>query len=458
MSQCRRCRYLIIPTAYLCPFADFILYKKLRKRNNMFSITNMRILAIETSCDETGVAVLEKKDGNTQILGNALASQVKIHKKYGGVYPALARREHTRNLVPALQKALRQIENKELKIKNKALKTENLEKILSRHEALYKNLKEFLSKDRMPEIDAIAVTIGPGLEPCLWVGVIFAKALASYWNLPIIPVNHMEGHILANFIVPMPTLPFAPSAIPALSSSPCSTLSHAQDSRIKNMFPAACLLVSGGHTELVLMKNIGDYKILGETRDDAAGECFDKTARMLGLPYPGGPAIAAEAAKFPISNFQFSIDLPRPMINSKNYDFSFSGLKTAVLYKHKQEKEKIKASPEYIQAMAIEIQQAIVDILVKKTIKAGRDLGAKSIILGGGVAANKKLRSALKEKSKEYGLALFAPKKELCTDNAIMIAAAALCHTKNMQNWKKIKVDANLRIESCPDADVAVVL
>ncbi|GAI39325.1 unnamed protein product, partial [marine sediment metagenome] len=209
----------------------------------------MNILAIDTSCDDTCISILKVKNQKSKtiefnILSNIVSSQIKVHQKYGGVYPFLAKREHQKNLMPVLKQALK---------KAKLLK---------------------LSKSQKPDIDIIAVTIGPGLDPCLWMGVNFAKALSYFWQVPIIPVNHIEGHLLANLLPQI-------------------------------VFPAVCLVVSGGHTQLILMRKIGDYKIIGETRDDAAGECFDKTARILGLGYPGGPAIAALAESFKFQDSRF---------------------------------------------------------------------------------------------------------------------------------------------------------
>jgi len=408
----------------------------------------MVILAIETSCDDTCVAIV-KTQGQRQlcfkILSNITSSQVKIHRKYGGVYPTLARREHEKNLVAVLIKAFekaglprnsksqtlnpKQIQNPKSKtdLRLKAKKIKTLEEIFERHKTLLKETEKFFTKYQEPKIDIVAVTVGPGLEPCLWTGVNFAKALSFWWNLPIIPVNHIEAHILVNFLE-------LPTAHYQLSTT---------------LFPAICLVVSGGHTQLILMRNFGKYKIIGETRDDAAGECFDKTARVLGLPYPGGPAIAAEAAKcrnIKISKYQ--IKLPRPMIYSKDYDFSFSGLKTAVLYDFKKRSLKTRKSKKYIREMAAEIQQAINDVLIKKTIKAARDFRAKTVILGGGVAANDELRKQLNHKLKtiNHKLNFFAPPKNLCTDNAAMIAVTAFFHKNNKKPWQKIKAKANLRI------------
>ena len=386
----------------------------------------MKILSIDTSCDETCAAVLEVKKGNFKILSNIISSQIKLHQKYGGVYPSLAKREHQRNLIPVLKKALKKAES--------------------------------------PKIDLIAVTVGPGLEPCLWVGVNFAKALSLYWEKPIIPVNHIEAHILAN-LLPQISSNFKVSSFP--EGEPPVPYGAG---KFQELFPAICLVVSGGHTQLILMnpvrgqrnlvesqkkqtsngvKEIGNYKIIGETRDDAAGECFDKTARILGLPYPGGPAIAEQATKLSMINNQLSINLPRPMINSKNYDFSFSGLKTAVLYDFKKRPKEVRTSKEYIREMAKEIQQAIIDVLIKKTITAAKNYQVKTIMLGGGVASNKELRKQFQRilRKEKLSFKFYVPGFKFCTDNAAMIAAAGYFNReKATKNWKNIKAKANLRI------------
>ncbi len=335
----------------------------------------MKILAVETSCDDTCLAILEIKNAEWRILANVVSSQTKLHAGYGGVYPALAKREHQKNLPTILKKILKKTKGK---------------------------------------IDLIAVTVGPGLEPCLWTGINFAKELAKDMKLAIVPVNHLEAHLLAN--------------------------------KIKD-FPAICLIVSGGHSQLILMNNAGQYRILGETRDDAAGECFDKAARILGLGYPGGPAIAATAAG--LKNKKLGIKLPRPMIYQKNYDFSFSGLKTAVLYDFKKRSPQARKNRQYLQEMAAEIQQAVIDVLIFKTLKAARDCRAKSIVLAGGVAANQELRKqfALKIKNQKIKAELLVPAKNLCTDNAVMAAVAAYANRKKKtKNWQKIKANANLKI------------
>jgi N6-L-threonylcarbamoyladenine synthase len=346
----------------------------------------MIILAIETSCDDTAIGVVEFTGKRVRVLSNIISSQIEVHKEFGGVHPSLAKREHDKNLPIALEKALR--ENGPLK-----------------------------------NLDAIAVTIGPGLDPCLWSGVEFVKKLAEKSKLPIIPVNHIEAHILVNFQFSI--------------------------FNFQKRFPAIALVISGGHTQLILVDNIGKYKIIGETRDDAVGECFDKTARILGLGYPGGPAIAAAAAKnIEISKYR-NISLPRPMINTKDYDFSFSGLKTAVLYDYKKRDEKTRNSQEYVRAMAKEIQQTAIDILIKKTLSAINNYGAKSLILGGGVSANEELRNQFKRKLKErdYDIDFLVPEKNLSTDNAVMVAIAGYYNRKKAtKKYNSIKALPNLRI------------
>ncbi len=392
----------------------------------------MKILAIETSCDDTCAAVVEgnRLKKTFKILSNIVSSQEKIHKKWGGVYPSLAKREHQKNLVVVLKKAL--TKSKLLfSFKQKIEKEKNrkLEKILERDEVLRKKTIEFLKNYKKPKIDAVSVTVGPGLDPSLWTGVNFAKALSFYWNIPIIPVNHLEGHIFSSFLDKKKEFSFI------LENS-------------SKLFPAVSLIASGGHTQLVLIKKIGDYKVIGETRDDAAGECFDKTARILGLGYPGGPIISQKADEYQKNkkNDFFVVDLPRPMINQKNYDFSFSGLKTAVLYRYRKEKKRAN-NKNYIFKMCFEIQEAIIDVLTEKAARAAKEYNAKSLILGGGVSANKELRKTITEKMKKnrQEIPIFFPSLEFCTDNAAMIGLVSFL-IQNMKKWHNIKAIPNLRL------------
>lgn len=394
----------------------------------------MNILAVETSCDDTAIALIKfrpkkRTSFDFNISANIISSQIEIHKKWGGVYPALAKREHQKNLIPVLTKALKKAKEFKLtdnksRIEGKKIKT--LKKILDREPKLLNDFLNFIPKIKKPEIEAIALTIGPGLEPCLWTGINLAKALAFYWNLPIIPVNHVEAHIYAGFIDKRKN----------------------KKSEIRISFPAVCLVVSGGHTQLILMRDFGRYEILGETQDDAAGECLDKAARVLNLGYPGGPAIATEAAKFKKTKNKQQVRLPRPMIKSKDYNFSFSGLKTAVIYEFKKQPPRIRKNKAYVREFCAEIQQAVIDVLIYKTVKAIRNYRVKTIILGGGVTANKELRKQLKKKIKKDfpDLEIYFPNFEFCTDNAAMTAITSFFRRKEKKDWRKIKAKADLRI------------
>lgn len=376
----------------------------------------MKILAIETSCDDTSVALIkaQKKRVSFNVLSNIVSSQIEIHKKWGGVYPILAKREHKKNLIPVLEKALKKAkEFKSSKNNISNIQSKTIKEILNRDPELLENFLKTIPKIKKPNINAIAVTTGPGLEPCLWMGINFARALSYLWQIPLIPTNHIEAHIYASY--------------------PNKEIS----------FPAICLIVSGGHTQLILMKNHNQYEIIGETRDDAAGECLDKIARILGLSYPGGPIIAKRAKQ----TKTIEIQLPRPMIHSKDYDFSFSGLKTAVLYDFKKRNPKTKKSKEYINQMCYESQQAVIDVLIHKTIKAAKTWRAKTIILGGGVTANKELRKQIRSSIKKSlpNTALQLPKPQYSTDNAVMVAIASYFNHKE-KNWRTVKAQANLRI------------
>jgi N6-L-threonylcarbamoyladenine synthase len=373
----------------------------------------MKILSIETSCDDTAITIMEAKgdiqNASFKILANASNSQIKIHAPYGGVFPMLAKKEHMKNLPILLEQALRQ---------GKALR-----------------IQKGLALSKNPGIDLIAVTYGPGLEPSLWTGIVFAKELAQKWDIPVIHVNHMEGHILSVF-----------------------GKSKGEFKIPKINFPTLSLLVSGGHTELILSKNWMQYKIIGETLDDAAGEAYDKVARMINLPYPGGPQISllAEKArndKLRITNYELKIKLPRPMMYSKNFDFSFSGLKTAVLYLIRDLKKKnsnVLQNEEIKQSIALEFENAVIETLVYKTIKAKEKYNAQTIIVAGGVASNKHLQRQMKKVASKK-IKLFFPEKELTGDNSIMIGIAGyLQFIKNKKKTKKIfnlKAKGNLRFK-----------
>jgi N6-L-threonylcarbamoyladenine synthase len=366
----------------------------------------MIILAIETSCDETAVSIVEGTgdiyESEMNIRSNIVHSQIDIHAPYGGVFPALAKREHAKNLVPVCLRAL-DTAGYELSEDTLADAPEDIQEdiahILEREPELYAAMLDTLPFAR-PEIDAIAVTHGPGLEPALWVGINFARALATLWELPLVPVNHMEGHILSGFSKGN-TFPLGSDII---------------------SFPALALLVSGGHTELVLMHDLFSFEFIGGTRDDAVGEAFDKVARVLDLPYPGGPAISKLADNAPPRK-DADISFPRPMLNSGDYDFSFSGIKTSVLYAAKK-LETLSEATKHI--FAREFQDAVIDVLLKKTIAAAEEYSVYAIVLGGGVSANAALREAfIKEVAKALpNISLHLPDKGATTDNAAMIGLA----------------------------------
>ena len=401
----------------------------------------MKILAIDTSCDDTSVAVVERKNNKIEILSNIVASQIKIHSPYGGVYPMLAKREHQKNLVPVCEKALKKagLLTPDTKLDGRPVLYQ-VEKILSKDQILLEKTTFFLKKYQNPNatIQAIAVTNTPGLEPCLWQGINFAKALSCYWGIPLVPVNHIKAHLSANWLTKPPSGFGGRGRSHSVASTP--------------QFPAIGLVASGGHTELLYMPKKNKYQLIGSTRDDAAGECFDKTARILGLPYPGGPAIAALAKcsappLCPKQRGGADAKLPRPMIKSNDFDFSFSGLKTAVLYNFQSQNKATQQSQDYKIAMAKEIQQAIIDVLITKTIKAVEKFNAKSIIAGGGVMANKELSKQFKAQCVKLKIKFFAPSKNLCMDNAAMIGSEALM-AKNppIKNWNNLKANGNLKI------------
>ena len=318
-------------------------------------------------------------------------------------------------------------------------KIQKIKTFLEHEPELFRRFKQSILPLAPPSVDAIAVTYGPGLEPALWTGINFAKALGALWDKPILGINHMEGHIVAallNTNIKSPRLRQTKRG--RKKSNIAGKNKKAQSTNIT--FPALALLVSGGHTELVLIKKWLDYKVIGETRDDAAGEVFDKVARMLQLGYPGGPEIARVARK----GNKNAIPFPRPMIHSQSLDFSFSGLKTAVLYY-------LRDHPAYNKNdVAASFQESVIETLIAKTARAVKTHKAASLILGGGVAANAELRKQLfyKRKAMHKGLRLFLPKKQLTTDNAAMIGAAAYFYAlkKKFANPQQLHAQGNLRL------------
>lgn len=310
------------------------------------------ILGIETSCDETGVALYHTRDG---LLGHALHSQAEMHGEYGGVVPELASRDHIRRVLPLIRKTLA------------------------------------ASRRTLQDLDAVAYTRGPGLAGALLVGASIGAALGFALEIPVVGVHHLEGHLLS---------PLLSTPAPA--------------------FPFVALLVSGGHTQLMEVSGLGQYRLLGETVDDAAGEAFDKTAKLLGLGYPGGPALSKLAEEFSRSGQQERFHLPRPMLHSGNLNFSFSGLKTAVLTLI----NKNKPTPGMRGAIALAFQEAVVDVLAGKALAALAKTGLTQLVVAGGVGANRQLRTRLSHQAEKIGARVFYPELEFCTDNGAMIAYA----------------------------------
>ena len=403
----------------------------------------MKVLGIETSCDETAVCLIEAHGTfgdafSFKVLGNTLISQAALHAQFGGVFPNLAKREHAKNLVPILARCLREAGISEGGYSDISPYKDSLEKILEREPGLYEQFSEFVQKHERPNVDVIAVTHGPGLEPALWVGVNFARALSIVWNIPIVPVNHMEGHL----VLPMMEI---------TEDRHSHILKNMRTSgRLRSFeFPVLALLISGGHTELVLSKSFGEYEILGQTRDDAVGEAFDKVARLLDLPYPGGPEISRLATEARISGFTKSrYVLPRPMMHEDNFDFSFSGLKTAV--RKIVENHQGDASLDFKRQLAREFEDTVADVLVAKTLRAVDAYGANTILVGGGVSANTYIRVRLAEAIKGAGdiVTLLMPPPELSTDNAIMIALAGYFRAleKDFADLVTLQARGNLKI------------
>ncbi|MBX2866695.1 tRNA (adenosine(37)-N6)-threonylcarbamoyltransferase complex transferase subunit TsaD [Candidatus Kaiserbacteria bacterium] len=380
----------------------------------------MNILSIETSCDETAISLVQATgdfpEATYTVLGNALFSQIDIHREFGGVFPNVAKREHVKTVIPMLEKALREAEM--LQDRAERLPNEtfaHLTDMLSHEEGLAEALTAFFQKYEIKGIDLIAVTNGPGLEPALWVGVNFARALASLLHVPVIPTNHMEGHILSSV--------FDGERLAPLS------------------FPAVSLLISGGHTQLVVSEDWQNYRLLGETRDDAVGEAFDKVARMMGLPYPGGPEISRLAKIGREKDLPEYTELPRPMLHSGDLDFSFSGLKTAVRYAIQD----TELDEDQKAALARDFEDVVTEVLLAKTRSAVEEIGAQSLILGGGVTANIHIRASF-EKMFGDEVNLYLPNRTLSTDNAIMIALAGHAHANNPENLDSLAADGNRSI------------
>lgn len=371
----------------------------------------MKILAIESSCDDTSVALVECSNKGFFVIAEKTASQIDLHKKFGGVIPEIAGRMHAEKIIPLVE--------------------------------------EILKKGKP---DIITVASGPGLITGLIVGVETARNLSYFLKKPLVSVNHLEGHIHS-------------VEIGLQSTDYRLQKNNRAKSEVRSpksiQYPALALIVSGGHTELVLMKKPGNYKLIGATLDDAAGECFDKVAKMLKLSYPGGPKISILAQK----GSGKAIDFPRPMLNQDNFNFSFSGLKTAALY-HLQKNpichaELVSASPRRakgrsrnkfgmtdINDFCASFEQAIIDVLTEKTVRAIKKYKPKTVVMGGGVTANAKLRQTMEEKIKPFGIPLLIPELKYCMDNATMLAIAGYYKAKNKKftDWKKIQANPTWEI------------
>jgi len=337
----------------------------------------MKILGIESSCDDTSVSLIEASSEGFVVLAEKTASQIDIHKKYGGVIPEVAARAHAEFILPLIEEVME---------------------------------GQDTSANAQCKPDAIAVTAGPGLMTALLVGVEAARTLSYLWNIPLVRVNHIEGHMLSMLI----------------------------NKRIDFEFPALSLIVSGGHTELMLIKNFGEYEKIGKTMDDASGECFDKVAKLLGLEYPGGPKIS----KLALEGNPRAIQFPRPMIHENTFNFSFAGLKTAALYwlRDNQLSEEVNLND-----FCASLEQAIIDVLVTKTLRAAKKYSPKTILLGGGVSANKKLRETLEKEIKLQSpeTQFLVPELKYAMDNATMIAVAGYfkAKEKDFTSWKDLKAD-----------------
>lgn len=392
----------------------------------------MKILAIETSFDEAGLAIVEYEQKGTtttiEVLSDTLFSQAKEHEEYGGVYPTLAKQIHAKNLTSLLTRTLTEAHLYTTTDTSEVSgeKLLEIQTILEREPEMYAQLAGLLVTIRRPDIDAIAITRGPGLEPALWIGIGFAKALSVAWDIPLTPVNHMEGHVAAALAVQSP-----------------------KENRKKFIIeqpklPALALLISGAHTELILVKDWLHYKKIGSTRDDAIGEAYDKAARLLGFPYPGGPKISQLASEAREENLDQPYSLPRPMLTTDDFDFSFSGLKTAV----RTLVESIE-TPTEIQKKQIarEFDDAAIEVLVRKTKNAIEAHAVQTLIVSGGVSASAHIRANLEKLTKEYeDMSFYVPSLDLATDNGRMIVFAAAIHNSPTAPAEDILATGNLSL------------
>lgn len=398
---------------------------------------NIKLLSVETSCDETAITIFDfkkkqKEEIRFSILSNHVLSQINIHREFGGVFPALAKREHAKNIVKIFEESIKESNlYKEKNTKIKIWKERKIKKLLEREPEMAEEILTLSKKIEKPKIDALAVTSGPGLAPALWVGINFAKALAILWNIKVYPINHMEGHILSALVFPVSEKEYI-----------IKDIKH----------PSLALLISGGHTEINYFKKIGEYKKLGQTVDDAIGEAFDKVARSLNLPYPGGPEISKIANLSRVANIETEKEfkLPRPMINSHDSNFSFSGLKTAVINTIKKMRETGKTEEDIKNMISLDFENAVTEILLKKVKDAIEKNDIKNLVIGGGVIANTFIRTNFQEFSETKNINLYLPEKFLTGDNAFMIGVVAINQILNKKSKTKIKniiADSNWSVE-----------
>lgn len=389
----------------------------------------MYILGIETSCDETALCILQPTAQGYRVVSELINSQISTHQEFGGVFPALAKREHIKNIyllfTASLHEAGQLIERAE-KIDIPEEKKQILARILDKDETNYFALISFYERYEVPAISHVAVTYGPGLEIALWTGFNFARAFAELFDITLLPSHHMEGHIFA-------------SLLERTEPGSKELILH------KPVYPALSLLISGGHTELVISEKPHQYKKIGKTLDDAVGEAYDKSARLVGLPYPGGPLISKLAESFKEKGLVNDIELPRPMLYTKDYMFSFSGLKTAVRTLVQRQPE---ITDEFKEKMSHALEEAIGEVLVKKTKNALEEFGIRNLIIGGGVSANTHLRREFAKVCQELDVHLYLPDRAYTGDNGVMITVAAhqrFLHGKIPVNQTVVK--GNLSLE-----------
>ncbi|MEI6352887.1 MAG: tRNA (adenosine(37)-N6)-threonylcarbamoyltransferase complex transferase subunit TsaD [Candidatus Nomurabacteria bacterium] len=418
----------------------------------------MNLLSIETSCDETAIAILsfkkeKKEEISFNLLSNHILSQINIHREFGGVFPMLAKREHAKNIVRIFTECLKEsglylekdinlnidwnTDNEKifesLKDNFNYEKIEKIRNLLERESEMFSELIKLLLSIEKPNIDAVAVTTGPGLAPALWVGINFTKAISIFWDMPVYPINHMEGHIVSGLITKLDN-----------------------GFKIKNISsPALALLISGGHTEIIFVENFGEskYKKVGQTVDDAVGEAFDKVARSIGLPYPGGPEIShlADQARENKLEIIKELKLTRPMINSKDLNFSFSGLKTAVIHAIQKLKDLNMAEENIKNMISLDFENATTEILIKKVSDAILKYSTNTLLIGGGVIANNFIRKSFTEFTDKENIDLNIPEKSLTGDNAFMIGVVGMIqiiNNKKETHISEIKAESNWNVEN----------